>query len=490
MLIDGEKWACDACIRGHRVSTCNHSDRPLSHINKKGRPVSQCPHCRGLRKARTSHAKCECGEKPHSKAECPLNGTAADGQKTAGGRKLCCCGHGGRCTCASKRDSNLETVPETGPVAARRSTVSGVKRPHITTSKKQKEASKRAHPYPLPRSRTIHGTADLARLSMDHLNDGYSSQNVSSYPDLVTSAPRPVRRVKSENGSPVSEVSDMKAQLSLDIPYQHFPDQMGLSMPIVDYPQQSPGLYYPSDIDFGFDAAISNGPSIDWSTFDLPYGSDAYTATYSQPASYASYDYNNNNNNNTSTATTTFGHPGLARSSSGDTSDADDLLPIVGTGSEAGMYHLGSTPPSHLDLPTQFAMSQTYEPAAIEPVLHAANDSIDQTSASASVSVSAEAAPLPAELGHHYHHQQSTQTQTQAQTAQTYPASGNSFVDASNAAMLIPPAAYTSAGANEPLWVSTAYPAMMSPVSVSIPDQHHHHQHHHQQQQQAQLWTQ
>lgn len=55
-------------------------DRPLSHINKKGRPVSQCPHCRGLRKARTSHAKCECGEKPHSKAECPLNGTAADGQ--------------------------------------------------------------------------------------------------------------------------------------------------------------------------------------------------------------------------------------------------------------------------------------------------------------------------------------------------------------------------------------------------------------------------
>ncbi|EGD83744.2 hypothetical protein H112_07425 [Trichophyton rubrum D6] len=477
MLIDGEKWACDACIRGHRVSTCNHSDRPLSHINKKGRPVSQCPHCRGLRKARTSHAKCECGEKPHSKAECPLNGTAADGQKTAGGRKHCCCGHGGRCTCASKRDSNLETVPETGPVAARRSTVSGVKRPHITTSKKQKDASKRAHPYPLPRSRTIHGTADLAHLSMDHLNEGYGSQTVSSYPDLVTSAPRPVWRVKSENGSPVTEVSDMKAQLSLDIPYQHFPDQMGLSMPILDYPQQSPGLYYPSDIDFGFEAAISNGPSIDWSTFDLPYGSDAYTATYSQPASYASYDYN-----------TTFGHPGLARSSSGDTSDADELLPIVGTGSEAGMYHLGSTPPSQLDLPTQFALSQTYKPAAIEPVLHAANDSVDVNGARASASVSASAAgettPLPAELGHHYHHQQQTQAQAQA-----YPASGShsNFVDASNTSMIIPPAAYTSAGANEPLWVSASYPTMMSPVSISVSEQQRQQQH--QQQQEAQIWT-
>ena len=24
MLIDGEKWACEACVRGHRVTTCKH----------------------------------------------------------------------------------------------------------------------------------------------------------------------------------------------------------------------------------------------------------------------------------------------------------------------------------------------------------------------------------------------------------------------------------------------------------------------------------
>ena len=40
-------------------------DRPLQHINKKGRPVSQCQHCRTMRKARSSHVKCDCGEKTH-----------------------------------------------------------------------------------------------------------------------------------------------------------------------------------------------------------------------------------------------------------------------------------------------------------------------------------------------------------------------------------------------------------------------------------------
>ena len=32
--------------------------------------MSQCPHCRGLRKSRASHVKCECGDKPHTKADC------------------------------------------------------------------------------------------------------------------------------------------------------------------------------------------------------------------------------------------------------------------------------------------------------------------------------------------------------------------------------------------------------------------------------------
>src|SRR4051794_13169815 len=42
---------------------CATADRKLQHINKKGRPVSQCQHCRSMRKSRSSHIKCDCGEK-------------------------------------------------------------------------------------------------------------------------------------------------------------------------------------------------------------------------------------------------------------------------------------------------------------------------------------------------------------------------------------------------------------------------------------------
>jgi hypothetical protein len=48
------------CIKGHRSTNCAHNDRPLFHIRKKGRPVSQCPQCRALRKNRSLHTRCEC----------------------------------------------------------------------------------------------------------------------------------------------------------------------------------------------------------------------------------------------------------------------------------------------------------------------------------------------------------------------------------------------------------------------------------------------
>ncbi|CAG7962722.1 unnamed protein product [Penicillium salamii] len=45
MLIDGKKWACEACIRGHRVTSCKHHDRPLIRIKRKGRPFATCTMC-------------------------------------------------------------------------------------------------------------------------------------------------------------------------------------------------------------------------------------------------------------------------------------------------------------------------------------------------------------------------------------------------------------------------------------------------------------
>ncbi|KAF5381941.1 hypothetical protein D9757_007575 [Collybiopsis confluens] len=60
VLINEKKYACETCIKGHRSSGCKHTDRPLYEIKKKGRPVTQCEHCRELRKTKQVHVKCIC----------------------------------------------------------------------------------------------------------------------------------------------------------------------------------------------------------------------------------------------------------------------------------------------------------------------------------------------------------------------------------------------------------------------------------------------
>ncbi|ORY78858.1 copper fist DNA binding domain-domain-containing protein [Leucosporidium creatinivorum] len=60
VLIDGVKYACHSCVKGHRSSKCTHTTRTLVEIKKKGRPTSQCSHCRDLRKTRAVHGRCDC----------------------------------------------------------------------------------------------------------------------------------------------------------------------------------------------------------------------------------------------------------------------------------------------------------------------------------------------------------------------------------------------------------------------------------------------
>ncbi|KAI9279306.1 copper fist DNA binding domain-containing protein [Sporodiniella umbellata] len=66
IVINNIKYACEACIQGHRSSRCNHKDRDLIMVRKKGRPVSQCENCREKRKANRVHKKCECPTKKNS----------------------------------------------------------------------------------------------------------------------------------------------------------------------------------------------------------------------------------------------------------------------------------------------------------------------------------------------------------------------------------------------------------------------------------------
>ncbi|GLB36584.1 putative copper-fist [Lyophyllum shimeji] len=66
VYVNSKKFACESCIKGHRSSSCHHTDRPLFEIKKKGRPVSQCQKCRELRQAKRVHSKCTCNEKEDS----------------------------------------------------------------------------------------------------------------------------------------------------------------------------------------------------------------------------------------------------------------------------------------------------------------------------------------------------------------------------------------------------------------------------------------
>ncbi len=42
ILVDGEKYSCIQCIRGHRSSSCAHTTRPLLEVRQRGRPNSEC----------------------------------------------------------------------------------------------------------------------------------------------------------------------------------------------------------------------------------------------------------------------------------------------------------------------------------------------------------------------------------------------------------------------------------------------------------------
>lgn len=84
VLINGVKYACERCIRGHRVTTCTHQDQPLMMIKPKGRPSTQCQHCKEQRRLKSQHIKCSCGDlKAHTKD--------------------CACYVEGKCTCKSKK---------------------------------------------------------------------------------------------------------------------------------------------------------------------------------------------------------------------------------------------------------------------------------------------------------------------------------------------------------------------------------------------------
>ncbi|KAG0645943.1 Copper resistance CRF1 [Hyphodiscus hymeniophilus] len=321
MLIKGEKYACEACVRGHRVSNCQHADRPLQHINKKGRPVSQCTHCRTLRKSRSAHVRCDCGEKGHSKGACTHHESGdspgehfstetceAPQQQflTIDIADNCCCSHGGRCSCALKKE-HLDPVPESDSDEASLSSTPGTegRRPRALTAQseggltvfsnghhkpvhKNNMAHKCGLPYVVPRAHSIHGPSPsgLANRSVDslpHTSTIDALHSESHIKDSMVSAQQEQRMVKSEHGSPLMSATSNLDQLNgllppLDLSNMATEYNFYSAMPDPEQPLFSAGL---------------SAASIDWSQYNgLDFNNENFAASsYSQAPSFTGFDF-------------------------------------------------------------------------------------------------------------------------------------------------------------------------------------------------------
>ncbi|KAJ5899488.1 Copper fist DNA-binding [Penicillium taxi] len=462
MLIDGEKWACEACVRGHRVSSCHHSDRPLTHINKKGRPVSQCTHCRGLRKSRTTHVKCECGEKK-KKSDSP-DGHADNALHRCG------CNNGQRCSCALKKEHHLDTVPETGlPPPQPAVPVELPRKPLLTTAKSESTlaltifrdghhkpthkhndmAHKCGMPYTIPRSHTIHHSADLSRRSVDHLPSLTQATYIQEPLSLPMELPS---QSQTSHGSPNSTTASTEeiTKTPLDHPFlEKFAPTLpitSMEKPVDGKPTSAPPTMdkfpleqiisrVPPPLDVSsFNYSSSNSPitcmsfqdtyqepyfsmspdselpigssafgesSVDWSSF--PLYSNPPAANSTQTPSYASFDYNS--------------YPsGLPPpSSSGDISEVDEFgpLPSLGYAASSDMHDLHSvseasdldhlrlsTASSLVGLPqTQILSSQDLSSINIDDFLKSANESTAALEHQLQASMGIDQKPIPTQDG-------------------------------------------------------------------------------------------
>ena len=371
-------------------------DRQLTHINKKGRPVSQCPHCRGLRKARASHVQCECGSKPHSKDECSdnegLGAFQTDIAVDSGTQdhKSCCCSHGARCTCALKKEY-LDSVPEIdmSTIPPRRSTSSRKPRllkadsdnsltvftngHHKPVHKHNDSAHKCGLPYKIPIPHSVPGN-DAARRSADSLPLIRKKEEVhSQLHDSISSAQQDVRRVRSEHGSPersAARFRDSGGDLPpLDLSYAGY-ESIRCQYPegYSSSPRGFENYYSTSHEELPALSAGMSMPAVDWSAVDLPLDG-SYSGSYSQPPSYASFEHSN------------VGQAGPTTSSSGEHSEVDDYISHNPHGHSVRPQH-ASTSAEKLkydSMDSSSAESLSYNPTS-SPSNHTASSSYPSVS--------------------------------------------------------------------------------------------------------------
>lgn len=219
-------------------SKADHTDRDLVLVPKKGRPVTQCQHCRSERKKRSAHVSCECGEgsdKPHhSKEKCihlreaeerikvGVHEDCTDSKHAAhvaavADEQGCCCPHGGKCTCTLQKrhfDGDGEVTPPHGPAVKPRlettksdNSLGAIHhRHHKPVHRKNHLAHECGMPYkmPMPRAKTDHGVSSRAGRSVDSLalDSNMTADSSIFAPQTLVPLDTGRRMSKSEQHSP------------------------------------------------------------------------------------------------------------------------------------------------------------------------------------------------------------------------------------------------------------------------------------------------
>lgn len=328
---------------------------------KKGRPVTQCPHCRSERKKRAAHVKCDCGDKSHTKEKCiHLREADAEAKAAASGdhhshshshspdlnplpeessadEHACCCPHGGKCNCSSLKKEPSEESLDPLPKAQRSKPrlTSHASEGHLTVfanghhkpcHRNNNAAHESGAPYKLPRahSHTVAGTSSAARRSVDSLASIQSNQIAALPQQILANTTRglPEHSIsQSDQGSPPSA---FQTQYPAPNDVHNSPP---VSTPSYIRPDNSSSLPSTSYQDFGFPSTQS-AVSIATSTTEA-----SSLPAYSVPASAmdmsgAMTDYWSNVDWNSIIDNV---QPALTNASSGTMSEIDDLPPIDDT---------------------------------------------------------------------------------------------------------------------------------------------------------------
>lgn len=219
-------------------------------------------------------------------------------------------------------------------------------------------------PYKIPIPHSVPANSEMVKESARRSTDSLPlprtmEQAPKQLQESISSAQQEVRLVRSEHGSPkpraLPRYKGVDGSITpLDLSYPSFnhglPDEYS-------YPSSNGyDPYFSSQEDAPVLSAGLISPVEDWSAVDLPLHNGAFSATYSQPASYTSFDHN-------------VGQPGLTTSSSGEVSEVDDYIShyplkreqVTATSpevSDSSAYRLSSTS-SYMSIPQTSMLSDS-----------------------------------------------------------------------------------------------------------------------------------